>query len=185
VDAAGNCGTFALVTVPRDPRLRPYRAALWIVYFAIVLVGIGLMALSVGRSLRTPSRPPRVSGPLPTRAALRVCLDDLELLFREQRQRPWALAAPLQAQDPAASWYVWAREWEARLDDLSDRCRLDESGGEDAAARGELAAARDALLSLHKAYAAYVDRFELEQRELARSTADSLARARSRIERGR
>ena len=31
------------------------------------------------------------------------------------------------------------------MEDLADRCRLEEASGEDAAARSELAAARDAL----------------------------------------
>lgn len=169
----------------RDPSLRPYRAALWVVYFAVVLLGIGLVAVSVGRSLRGPSHPARAPGPLPTRAALRVCLTDLELLELEQNQRAWALGGELERPDPIAAWNLWARAWERRVDDLTDRCRLDEGSGEDAAARGELAAARDALLALHRAYAAQVNRFGQEQGDLLRAVAEALAHAREEVSRAR
>ncbi len=170
----------------RDPRLRPYRAALWIAYFAVILAGVGLMAVSVARSLRSPPRPARSSDPLPTRAALRVCLADLELLAREQNQRAWAFGTELEAPDPFASWNAWAREWELRLDDLSDRCRLDASTrGDEGAARAELAAARDALLALHRAYAAQVNRFAQEHGDLGRAAAEAFAHAREAVTRSR
>jgi hypothetical protein len=169
----------------RDPRLRPYRAAMWVVYFAVVLLGVGLVAASVARSLRGPSRPARAEGPLPTRAALRVCLSDLELLAREQGQRAWALGSELEGKDPLAAWNVWARGWERRVEDLADRCRLDESSGEDAAARSELAAARDALMALHRVYAAQVNRFAQEQGDLLQAVAEALAHAREEVSRAR
>jgi hypothetical protein len=169
----------------RDPRLRPYRTAMWGLYFAVVLLGIGLIAFSVGRSLRGPERPARVDGPLPTRAALRVCLADLELLAREQGQRAWALGNELEGKDPLAAWNLWARGWERRVADLADRCRLDESSGADAAARSELAAARDALLALHRVYAAQVNRFAQEQGDLLQAVAEALAHAREEVSRTR
>jgi hypothetical protein len=175
------------VTPPlRDPRLRPYRVALWILYFAVVLVGIGLMATSIGRTLHGASRPSgHAQGPLPTRAALRVCLTDLELLYREQNQHAWALGAGFEGRDPIGAWHVWARAWEQRVADLSDRCRLDAGGGEDAAARSELAAARDALRALHRAYTAQVNRFAQEQSDLANAAAEALAHAREEVGRAR
>ncbi len=166
---------------PRDPRLRPYRAALWITYFLVVLLGFGLFSLSVARSLRGPSRPAKAAGALPTRAALRVCLTDLELLYREQNQRAWALGIEFEGPDPFATWNLWAREWEKRVDDLAERCRLESASGEDAAARAELAAARDALLALHRAYAAQVNRFAQEEGDLARGAAEALAHAREEV----
>jgi hypothetical protein len=168
----------------RDPRLRPYRAALWIVYFVVLLAGVGLMVASVARSLRGPERPARGGGPLPTRAALRVCLTDLELLYREQNQRAWALGTEFEGPDPLATWNTWSRDWERRVDDLADRCRLDSSGsGIDAAARSELAAARDALLALHRVYAAQVNRFAQEEGDLAQAAAEALAHAREEVTR--
>jgi hypothetical protein len=170
---------------PRDPRLKPYRAAMWVVYFAVVLLGMGLVAVSVAKSLRGPARPPRTVGALPTRAALRVCLTDLELLYREQNQRAWALGSDLEGKDPLAAWGVWARDWERRVDDLADRCRLDDASGEDAVARSELAAARDALLALHRAYAAQVNRFRQEHGDLSQAAAEALAHAREELSRWR
>ncbi len=169
----------------RDPRLRPYRLALWLAYFAVALVGIGLMATSITRSLRGPARAPRPAGALPTRAALRVCLVDLEGLHAEQNGRAWALAQGLEARDPLGSWAAWSREWERRVDDLSDRCGLDTAAGEDAQARGELAAARDAVLALHRAYTAQVNRFAQEQGDLLQAVAEAMAHAREAVDRAR
>lgn len=169
----------------RDPRSRPYRAALWVAYFMVILVGIAIMSISIGRSLRGPSRPARTAGPLPTRAALRVCLLDLEALYREQNQRAWTLGLDLEDRDPIGVWNTWSHEWEHRVDDLADRCRLDTHSGEDAAARAELAAARDALLALHRAYAAQVNRFAQEHADLARGAAEALAHAREEVGRAR
>lgn len=166
---------------PRDPSLRPYRAALWITYFVVVLLGIGLFSASVARSLRGPGRSSNSAGALPTRAALRVCLSDLELLYREQNQRAWALGIELEGPDPFATWNLWSRDWERKVDDMADRCRLDSASGEDAAARSELAAARDALLALHRAYAAQVNRFAKEEGDLAQATAEALAHAREAV----
>lgn len=168
---------------PRDPRLRPYRTAMWIVYFAVVLLGIGVVASSVARSLRGPSRPAHGEGPLPTRAALRVCLTDLELLSREQSQRAWALGQELEGKDPLAAWNVWAHGWERRVADLSDRCRLDDGSGADARARSELAAVRDALLALHRVYATQVNRFAQEQGDLLQAAAEAFAHAREEVSR--
>jgi hypothetical protein len=158
---------------------------MWVVYFAVILVGIAVLAISISRSLRGPSRPERASGPLPTRAALRVCLGDLELLWREQNQRTWALGLELEERDPIGAWNTWAHDWERRVDDLGDRCRLDDHKGEDAAARAELAAARDALRALHRAYAVQVNRFAQEHSDLVRGAAEALAHAREAVGRAR
>jgi hypothetical protein len=154
---------------------------MWVVYFLVALGGISLFATSVGRSVRGPSRTDRSPGQLPTRAALRVCLTDLELLYREQNQRAWALGTEFEARDPLGAWNAWAKLWEERLDDLSQRCRLDAGGGEDPSARAELAGARDALLALHRAYAAQVNRFGQEVGDLANGTAEALAHAREEV----
>jgi hypothetical protein len=167
----------------RDPRLRPYRAALWIAYFCVLLLGIGLFVASVARSLRGPERPAREAGALPTRAALRVCLTDLEALHREQNQRAWALGTDFEGRDPLAAWNAWSLGWEERVGDLSDRCRLDGRGGADIPSVADLAAARDALLALHRAYTAQVNRFAKEEGELAQAVAETLAHAREEVAR--
>ncbi|MBI5066666.1 MAG: hypothetical protein HZB56_00385 [Deltaproteobacteria bacterium] len=164
----------------RDPRLRPYRAALWVTYFAVTLFGIGLLIFSVARHLKGPPRPPH-SGELPTRAALRLCLGDLEELYREQNERAWALGAEFEGKDPLATWNAWARIWERKVDDLTDRCRLDASDREGYKERTELAAARDAMLALHRAYQAQVNRFAQEEGDLANAAAEALAHARQAV----
>lgn len=163
---------------PRDPRLRPYRFVAWVVYLAVIAVSVGLLVTSVVRNLRGKPRRPVAAGSIATRAALRVCMDDLESLYREQNQRAWALGTEFEAPEPLATWTDWAPRWEERVADLGDRCRLDVPSGEWASERSDMAAARDALLALHRAYSAQVNRFAEEQGDLARAAAEALHNAR-------
>jgi hypothetical protein len=154
---------------------------MWVLYFAVALVGIGLVIVSVARHLRGPPRPTPAAA-LPTRAALRHCLVDLETLYREQNQRAWALGTEFEGPDPLATWNTWARRWEAQVEDLSERCRLDASDrGEGWRERTEMAAARDAMRALHRAYQAQVNRFAQEEGELAKGAAEALAHAREAV----
>jgi hypothetical protein len=170
--------------VPRDPRYRPFRIALWTVYLLVVGVSIGLAVRSIVKNLRAPPRPV-AEGVLPTRAALRVCVNELEALHREQSHRAWRLADDVGEADAVARWNVWAREWEQRVHDLAERCRLDADhpdpqgfGG-----RAELAQARDAVLAVHRAYTAQVNRFAQEEAVLVRSAAVALRDARAALAR--
>ena len=163
----------------RDPRLRPYRAAAWAFYFAAIAVAVGLFVTSVARNLKGRPRRPAEAGSLATRAALRVCMDDLDDLYREQNQQAWALGAHFEGAAPLERWTDWAPRWEQRLDDLADRCRLDVDTGEWADERRILAAARDAQLALHRAYSAQVNRFAQEQGDLARAAAEAMQHARA------
>lgn len=178
----GGRGRWHIAGVPgRDPRYRPYRVAMWVAYFAAALLGIGILIFNVARNLRGPARPPPASA-LPTRAALRLCLVDLEGLYREQNQRAWALGTEFEGPDPLGTWNVWARKWEREVDDLGDRCRLDATDkGEGHRERTELAAARDAMLALHRAYQAQVNRFAQEEGDLANAAAEALAHARQAV----
>ncbi len=170
---------------PLDPGLRPYRFAMWVVYFGVALLGIGIMVASVAKNLRGPPRPPP-TGALPTRAALRNCLADLEALYREQNQRAWALGTEFEGPDPLGTWHTFARRWESQVQDLTDRCRLDSPDrGEGHRERMELAAARDAMLALHRAYQAQVNRFAQEEGDLAQAAAEALAHAREAVGRVR
>ncbi|HEY7726270.1 MAG TPA: hypothetical protein VH880_13115 [Anaeromyxobacteraceae bacterium] len=169
----------------RDPRYRPYRFAMWVTYFAVTFLGISIMVVSVTRQLRGAPRAPG-GGQLPTRAALRLCLADLEALYREQNHRAWALGSEFEGTDPLATWNDWARRWLRQVEDLADRCHLDASdGGEGAHQRAELAAARDATLALHRAYQAQVNRFAREEGDLAQAAAEALAHARQAVGRAR
>lgn len=170
----------------RDPRFRPYRFALWIAYFGAIVLGVGLMVSSIARQLWGPTTPSSAAGPPPTRAALRECLTDLETLFREQNQRAWQLGTDLEIPDPFGSWNEWSVRWERRVRDFSDRCGLD---ADDPKAFGfrertEMAGARDAMLALHRAYTAQVNRFGEEHADLARGAAEALAHARRAVKNG-
>lgn len=158
---------------------------MWVLYFAVALSGVGLMVTSVARNLRGPSRP-APSGQLPTRAALRLCLSDIEGLYREQNQRAWALGTEFEGPDPLGTWNTWSRKWEERVEDLSDRCRLDANDRDEGyRERIELAAARDAMKALHRAYQAQVNRFAQEEGDLAQGAAEALAHAREAVGRVR
>jgi hypothetical protein len=167
---------------PRDPRFRKYRLALWLVYFGLIAVGSGVTIASIVKHLRGPHRPAAV-GVLPTRAALRVCVSELEDLHQEQNERAWRLGHEIGQGDAVARWEVWAREWEQRVDDLADRCRLD-AGDPDPqgfGGRRELARAREKVLEVHRAYRAQVNRFAQEEADLARSAAAALEEARAAL----
>jgi hypothetical protein len=104
-------------------------------------------------------------------------MDDLEDLYQEQNQRAWAMGTHFAGAKPFATWTEWAPRWEDRLADLSDRCRLDVGTGEWLAERTEMAAARDALVALHRAYTAQVNRFAQENEDLARAAAEAMSHA--------
>ena len=162
----------------RDPRYRPFRIALWVVYLAVVWLSIALTIRSVVANLRGPPRP---SSTLPTRTTVRVCLAELEALNREQHERAWRLGSDLAAgEDAVGRWTVWSREWEQRLDDLADRCRLDVQDPAFPERRG-LAAARDAVRRVHRGYTLQVNRFANDDAELARSADAALRAARAEV----
>lgn len=172
--------------VPRDPRYRPYRASLWVIYFVAVLLGIGIVVVSVARNLYGGGHH-ATSGPPRTRAALRVCLTELESLFREQNQHAWGLAAEMEHPAPFQRWSEWAAGWETRVTDLSDRCGLDVQDAREAGLneRTEMAAARDAMLALHRAYAIEVTRFAADHGDLVQAAAEALAHARVAVQQTR
>ncbi|ACG73362.1 conserved hypothetical protein [Anaeromyxobacter sp. K] len=169
---------------PRDPRYRPFRLALWALYFTVIAVALAVVLTSIVRNLRGPHRP-SATGALPTRAALRVCVTELEALHAEQNHRAWRLADEVGEGDAIARWEIWAREWEQRVDDLADRCRLDarDPDPQGFGGREELAQAREAVLQVHRAYRAQVNRFAQEEADLARRAAQALRRAQEAVSR--
>lgn len=169
---------------PRDPRFRKYRLALWVVYFGLIAVASGVTIASIVKNLRGPHRP-AAAGVLPTRAALRVCVTELEALHQEQNERAWRLGQDIGEGDAIARWEVWGREWEQRVDDLADRCRLDaeDPDPQGFGGRRELARAREKVLEVHRAYRAQVNRFAQEEADRAREAAQALQEARAALAR--
>jgi hypothetical protein len=156
--------------------------ALWVTYLAVLALALGVLVTSVVRHLRGPHRP-QPSAELPTRAALRVCATELTALHREQNLRAWRLSEDVGEGDAIARWEAWARDWEQRVDDLADRCRLDAGEGDLRAGRESLARARDAVLALHRAYRAQVNRFGQEDAELASGARRALGAASDEVQR--
>jgi hypothetical protein len=167
----------------RDPRLRPFRAGMWTVYLLAIALAVAAMIASVTRNL-SGTRPP-AKGALPTRAVARVCAEELDSLNHDLNQRAWKLGGEIGNADAVGRFNTWSLEWEQRLEDLGERCRLDVSAGDpgDFTGRDELAQARDAVLALHRAYRAQVNRFAVEQAELARAAAEAIETARQRASR--
>jgi hypothetical protein len=161
--------------------------AAWVFYFLAIALGVGLLVTSVIKTLRGRGRraPPAATSALPTRATLRVCMDDLDGLHLEQNQRAWAMGSSFDGSLPLAAWRDWSPRWEEKVGDLSDRCRLDVTKGEWAEERADMAAARDAMLALHRAYSTQVNRFAEEQGDLSRAAAEALRNAREAARRER
>jgi hypothetical protein len=165
----------------RDPRYRPFRIALWVVYLAVVAISVALTIRSVVMNLRGSPRP---SATLPTRTTVRVCLGELEALNREQHERAWRIGADLaDGEDAIQRYSKWSLAWERRLDDLADRCRLDVDDPQSKTypERRELAQARDAVMRLHRAYTLQVNRFAKDDVELTRAADDALRSARAAV----
>lgn len=168
----------------RDPRYRPFRMALWAIYLFLVGVSSFVAIRSIVKNLSGPAHPV-AEGELPTRAALRVCVAELEALHREQNERAWRLGTDAGEGDAVHRWQVWSREWEQRVRDLAERCRLDAPAPprEEFGGREELAKARDAVLAVHRAYAVQVSRFAQEEATLAHAAATALREARAALAR--
>jgi len=151
---------------------------MWIAYFLAIALSIGAVVASVARHLSGPHRP-QATGTLPTRATVRVCVQELQALHREQGERAWKLGGEVGAPDALVAFDRWSREWEQRVEDLSDRCRLDASNPDPQGfgGRAELARARDAVLAVHRAYRAQVNRFAAEGASLARDASRALEEA--------
>ena len=183
VDARRALRQSAAVAPPRDPRYRPYRFAMWVAYFLALVLSIGTLVGNLVHNLSGPHRA-QANGQLPTRASMRVCVEELEVLQKEQNARAWRLAEGIGNPEAITAFDAWSREWEQRVDDLSERCRLDASEPEPAGFKGraQLAQARDAVLALHRAYRAQVNRFAAEGVDLARAAAATLDEAKASIE---
>ncbi len=167
---------------PRDPRYRPYRLAMWLVYFGLIAAAFAVVVPSIVRDLRGPPAP--ATGELPTRAAIRVCLADLERLAREQDDRLFRLGADAGSGDALARWNAWSLDWENRMRDLSARCALDGApASPELHGIEEIGRARNAVLELHAGDTRLVNRFASDQAELARAVARAFDEAREAISR--
>ena len=163
----------------RDPRLRPFRIALWAIYLTVVALAVGVTVRSVVRNLRGPPRPsvraadpgraPRLrhrAGGAPPRA------ERARLAARRTRgRRATRCCAGRRGRASGSSGSTTSPT--AAGSTRTSRTRRASAGGR------SWRAARDAVLRLHRAYAAQVNRFAQEEANLARGAAAALRRRRT------
>ena len=116
---------------------------------------------------------------------MRVCVEELEALSGSRTHRAWKLGEEIGSARRWPAFDAWSREWEQRVDDLSRALparRLGARAARRSRGRAELARARDAVLALHRAYRAQVNRFAAEEADLARGAADAWRPPRAAIE---
>jgi len=154
--------------VPRDPALKPYRIAVYVVYGAACALLVLQLVRSVVGDLYG-RRPPE--GPQQTPIA---CLEDVERLYGQLSSRA-VQPAPggLEGGALAREWDAWSRRWEDELDRLNERCRP-ESGGNGSRA---LSDALDGIEELRRR----LSRSGSDAAEDARRVKDALAQARREL----
>jgi hypothetical protein len=104
----------------KDPRYRPYRAAVYGVYLTVAVVFSLLVLVSVVRSVRqmTPPLPP----PDDTLLSVRECVEGAETLFAELEAARRSLEQGGAARAAAVRWSDFRVRWLEKLRALQARC---------------------------------------------------------------
>ena len=153
----------------RDPALRPYRVAVYVVYGAICLFIFVQLLRSVIGDLYG-ARPP--SGP---RQSPMACLEDVEQLYDQLSARAVQPApAGLESDQLSREWDTWSRRWEQSLASVSERCGLDDPSSP---VQQKLASALDGVEELRRR----LSRSGEEAASEARQVRNSLDEARALI----
>jgi len=126
----------------RDPTLRPYRVALYVVFGAFCAVLFLQLLRSVASDIY--GHPP----PAAPQASATACLEDVDRLYAQLAARA-VQPAPggLEGGSLAREWDLWTRRWEAEVARVSSLCELDNARDP---ARRQLATAVDALEELRR-----------------------------------
>jgi hypothetical protein len=126
----------------RDPTLRSYRVALYVVYGVFCTVLFVQLLRSVASDLYGHAQP------VPPQASAVACLDDVDRLYAQLSARA-VQPAPFGLEGGALGreWDQWTRRWEQELTRISSRCELDNARDP---ARRQLATAVDALEELRR-----------------------------------
>jgi hypothetical protein len=126
----------------RDPTLRPYRVALYVVFGAFCAVLFWQLLRSVASDIY--GHPP----PAAPQASATACLEDVDRLYAQLAARA-VQPAPggLEGGSLARELDLWTRRWEAEVARVSSLCELDHARDP---ARRRLAAAVDALEELRR-----------------------------------
>jgi hypothetical protein len=126
----------------RDPTLRPYRVALYVVFGAFCAVLFLQLLRSVASDIY--GHPP----PAAPQASATACLEDVDRLYAELAARAIQPApGGLEGGSLAREWDLWTRRWEAEVARVSSLCELDNARDP---ARRQLATAVDALEELRR-----------------------------------
>ncbi len=151
----------------RDPALRPYRIAVYVVYGLFCAVFFALLLRSIVGDLYG-HRPSGVAPESPT-----ACLEELERLYNELSARA-VQPAPrgLESGALAREWDSWSRRWEDDIERVSLRCPLESDP-----AAAALADALDGIEELRRR----LSRTGEETAEDARRVKESLAQARKAL----
>jgi hypothetical protein len=144
------------VPSPRDPKLRPYRVAMYVAFGALCAALFFQLVRSVTSDLYG-SR-----GAAAQQQSATACLEDVDRLYGQLSARA-VQPAPrgLESNELKREWDAWSRRWESEVEGVNRRCKLDSPT--DPAMR-ELAEALDGIEEL--------------RRRLSRSGEDASAEAR-------
>jgi hypothetical protein len=113
----------SLNTTPRDSRLRRFRTAAYAVHLMIITVFIGLMALSVIRSVSRMT-PPRQRSSKST-LSRQLCADKAEAYWRELDGHRQNLTQQFRAQRSDLQWLAFRLDWLRRLRQSEMECAID------------------------------------------------------------
>lgn len=113
---------------PKDPRYRPFRAAMWALYLTVAVGFSLLVTVSVYTSVRemTPSFPQTVGRPL----SAADCVTEARTLFAELEARRQGLASEPRPTESDLAWTKFRVEWLNRERGLEARCSPKEQGRE-------------------------------------------------------
>jgi hypothetical protein len=126
----------------RDPTLRSYRVALYVVYGAFCAVLFVQLLRSVASDIY--GHPP----PAAPQASATACLEDVDRLYAQLAARAVQPApGSLEGGALAREWDLWTRRWEAEVARVSSLCELDNAHDP---ARRLLATAVDSLEELRR-----------------------------------
>lgn len=153
--------------MPRDPALKRYRIAVYLLY------GLACAALFL-QLFRS------VIGDLYGRRAVSeaqatptACLEDVERLYAQLSARALQPAPMgLESKELSREWDSWSRRWEEELDRVGRRCRLEQTGAQKALSR-----ALEGIEELRRR----LSRSGEDAAENAREVKESLAEARRQL----
>src|SRR5690606_38604681 len=110
----------------KDPRFRPFRGAMYAVYFIAVTIFCALVLISVLRSIdaMSPEKLPEQSPPL----TVRECVDGAEALYQELDQARRDMGGGEAATKAALRWGDFRVSWLERMRVLESQCATGSRG---------------------------------------------------------